>query len=133
MDVLTPNNGTVLQVIFFAGLVAALIGGYGFEQLKPLLQFVLALYAACAFHIIVVYGGLLLAHGLSPLKFFKGAFPAMQVGFVAASSFAAMPVSLRCTIHSLGVNSAWKWATPPDQCWRMPRGRRAAATTQPEE
>ena len=148
MKVLVPNNGTVLQVIFFAGLVgfalvklgektagvrklvgeasevmiqvtrfvleftpigtfgliAALVGGYGFEQLKPLLQFVLAMYAACAFHIIVVYSGLLIAHGLNPLKFFRGAFPGMQVGFVASSSFAAMPVALRCAIHNLGVN-----------------------------
>ena len=76
------------------GLIAALVGGYGFEQLRPLLMFVVALYAACAFHIVVVYGGLLLAHGPNPLKFFRGAFPGMQVGFVASSSFAAMPVSL---------------------------------------
>ncbi len=147
-SVLVPRNGTVLQVLFFAGLVgfalvklgektaglrklageasevmiqvtrfvleftplgtfgliAALVGGYGFEQLKPLLTFVIALYAACAFHIIVVYGGLLLAHGLNPLKFFRGAAPAMQVGFVASSSFAALPASLRSAIHNHGVN-----------------------------
>ncbi|NDK39908.1 dicarboxylate/amino acid:cation symporter [Pseudoxanthomonas gei] len=147
-SVLVPRNGTVLQVIFFAGLVgfafvrlgektanlrrlageasetmiqitrfvleftplgtfgliAALVGGYGFEQLRPLLTFVIALYAACAFHIIVVYSGLLLAHGLNPLKFFRGAAPAMQVGFVASSSFAAMPASLRSVTHNHGVN-----------------------------
>ena len=148
MDVLVPRNGTVLQVIFFAGLVgfaivrlggrvagiralageasevmiqvtrfvleftpigtfgliAALVGGYGFEQLKPLFNFVVALYAACAFHIIVVYGGLLLAHGLNPLKFFRGAAPGMQVAFVASSSFAALPASLRSATHNLGVD-----------------------------
>ncbi|MFT4179248.1 MAG: dicarboxylate/amino acid:cation symporter [Thermomonas sp.] len=148
MKVLVPRSGTVLQVIFFAGLVgfamvklgekvagirklvgeasevmiqvtryvleftplgtfgliAALVGGYGFEQLRPLLMFVVALYAACAFHIVVVYSGLLLAHGLNPLKFFRGAAPGMQVAFVASSSFAALPVSLRCATHNLGVN-----------------------------
>lgn len=148
MTVLVPRNGTVLQVIFFAGLVgfaivklgervaaarklvgeasdimiqvtrfvleftplgtfgliAALVGGYGFEQLRPLLSFVVALYAACAFHIIVVYSALLLSHGLNPLKFFRGAAPAMQVGFVASSSFAALPVSLRSATHNLGVD-----------------------------
>lgn len=148
MTVLVPRNGTVLQVIFFAGvvgfamvklgervagmrklvgeaseimiqvtrfvleftpigtfgLIAALVGGYGFEQLRPLLMFVVALYAACAFHIIVVYGGLLLAHGLNPLKFFRGAAPGMQVAFVASSSFAALPVSLRSATHNLGVD-----------------------------
>jgi len=146
--VLMPRNGTVLQVIFFAGLVgfalvklgertarlrafvgeasdvmiqvtrfvleftpigtfgliAALVGGYGFEQLRPLFQFVVALYIACVFHIVVVYGSLLLVHGLNPWKFFRGAFPGMQVGFVASSSFAAMPVSLRSVTHNLGVN-----------------------------
>ena len=148
MTVLVPRNGTVLQVIFFAGLVgfaivklgekvagmrklvgeaseimiqvtrfvleftpigtfgliAALVGSYGFEQLRPLMMFVIALYAACAFHIIVVYGGLLLAHGLNPLKFFRGAAPGMQVAFVASSSFAALPVSLRSATHNLGVD-----------------------------
>lgn len=148
MTVLVPRNGTVLQVIFFAGLVgfaivklgekvagmrklvgeaseimiqvtrfvleftplgtfgliAALVGGYGFEQLRPLLMFVIALYAACAFHILVVYSGLLLTHGLNPLKFFRGAAPGMQVAFVASSSFAALPVSLRSATHNLGVD-----------------------------
>ena len=129
MTVLVPRNGTVLQVIFFAGLVgfaivklgervagmrklvgeaseimiqvtrfvleftplgtfgliAALVGGYGFEQLQPLLAFVIALYAACAFHIIVVYGGLSLVHGLNTLKFFRGAAPGCS-GVVARAA-----------------------------------------------
>lgn len=146
--VLVPRSGTVLQVIFFAGLVgfamvklgdrvaglrklageasevmiqvtryvleftpfgtfgliAALVGGYGFEQLRPLLNFVVALYLACAFHIVVVYSSLLLAHGLNPLKFFRGALPGMQVGFVTSSSFAALPVALRCVTHNHGVD-----------------------------
>ena len=86
------------------GLIAALVGGYGFEQLRPLLNFVVALYLACAFHILIVYPVLLLAHGLNPVKFLRGALPGMQVGFVASSSFAALPVSLRCATHNLGVD-----------------------------
>jgi Na+/H+-dicarboxylate symporter len=147
-NVIVPSNFTILQVIFFAGLVgfalvklgakteglrglfdqgrelmiqvtrfvleatplgtfgliAALVGSYGFGQLLPLGKFVLALYAACAFHIVAVYSGLLLAHGLNPLKFFRGAAPAMQVGFVASSSFAALPLSLTSASHNLGVD-----------------------------
>ena len=86
------------------GLIAALVGTYGFEKLLPLGSFVIALYVACAFHIVVVYSGLLLAHGLNPVKFFRGAFPAMQVAFVTSSSFAAMPMSLRTVSDNLGVN-----------------------------
>ena len=87
------------------GLIAGLVGAYGFEKLLPLGNFVLALYLACAIHIVFVYGGLLLAHGLNPLKFFRGAAPGMQVGFVSSSSFAAMPVAMRSITHNLGVNN----------------------------
>ena len=63
-----------------------------------------AIYVACALHIVFVYGGLLLAHGLSPLKFLRGAAPGMQVGFVSSSSFASLPVALRSVTHNLGVD-----------------------------
>ncbi|MBZ4417305.1 dicarboxylate/amino acid:cation symporter [Myxococcus sp. RHSTA-1-4] len=86
------------------GLIAALVGTYGFERLLPLGRLVFALYLACALHIVFVYGGLLLAHGLNPLRFFRGAAPGMQVAFVSSSSFASLPVSLRSVTHNLGVN-----------------------------
>lgn len=86
------------------GLIAALVGGYGFERLLPLGNFVFALYLACALHIVVTYGGLLALHGLNPLKFLRGAAPGMQIAFVSSSSFASLPVSLRCVTHNLGVN-----------------------------
>ncbi|MBN9688151.1 MULTISPECIES: dicarboxylate/amino acid:cation symporter [unclassified Corallococcus] len=86
------------------GLIAALVGTYGFERLLPLGTFVLTLYLACAVHIVFVYGGLLAAHGLNPLRFFRGAAPGMQVAFVSSSSFASMPVALRSVTHNLGVD-----------------------------
>ena len=148
LSVMVPSNYTILQVIFFAGLVgfalvrigdkatqlralvaeanalmiqvtrfvlettplgtfgliAGLVGSYGFEKLLPLGNFVFALYLACALHIVFVYGSLLLAHGLNPLKFFRGAASGMQVAFVSSSSFASMPVALRSVTHNLGVD-----------------------------
>ncbi len=86
------------------GLIAALVGAYGFEKLLPLLSFVGALYLACALHIVIVYSGLLLAHGLNPVKFFRGAAAGMQVAFVSSSSFAAMPAAIRSVTHNLGVD-----------------------------
>lgn len=86
------------------GLIAGLVGSYGFEKLLPLGNFVVALYVACALQIVVVYGGLLLAHGLNPLRFFKGAAPGMQVAFVSSSSFASMPAAIRSVTHNLGVD-----------------------------
>ncbi len=86
------------------GLIAALVGAYGFDKLLPLGSFVFALYLACALHIVFVYGGLLLAHGLNPLKFFRGAAPGMQIAFVSSSSFASLPASIRSVTHNLGVD-----------------------------
>ncbi|HEU4773411.1 MAG TPA: dicarboxylate/amino acid:cation symporter [Lysobacter sp.] len=86
------------------GLIAALVGAYGFEKLLPLGMFVFALYLACAVHIVFVYGGLLLSHGLNPVKFFRGAAPGMQVAFVSSSSFASMPAAIRSVTHNLGVD-----------------------------
>ena len=86
------------------GLIAGLVGSYGFQKLLPLGSFVFALYLACALHIVLTYGGLLLAHGLNPLKFFRGAAAGMQVAFVSSSSFASMPVAMRCATHNLGVD-----------------------------
>ncbi|HHW4678097.1 MAG TPA: dicarboxylate/amino acid:cation symporter [Xylella sp.] len=86
------------------GLIAALVGSYGFQKLLPFGHFVLALYLACALHIVVVYSALLLAHRLHPLQFFRGVASGMQVAFVSSSSFAAMPVALRAITHNLGVN-----------------------------
>lgn len=89
------------------GLIAGLVGAYGFEKLLPLATFVGALYLACALQIVVVYGGLLLTHGLSPLKFFRAAFPAMQVAFTSSSSFAAMPIALRSVVRNMGVKEEY--------------------------
>ena len=109
-------NDAMIQVTRFVlevtpigtfGLIAALVAGYGFEKLLPLGKFVLALYLACAVQIVVVYGGLLMAHGLSPRRFFRGVFPAMQVAFTSSSSFASMPVALRSVTQNLGVSPAY--------------------------
>lgn len=105
-DVMIQVTRFVLEVtpIGTFGLIAALVGAYGFDKLLPLGKFVVALYVACAIMIVVVYGTLLLFHGLNPIKFFRGAAPGMQVAFVSSSSFASMPVALRSITHNLGVN-----------------------------
>ncbi|WP_426284822.1 dicarboxylate/amino acid:cation symporter [Luteibacter sp. E-22] len=112
----TEANDGMIQVTRFVlevtplgtfGLIAALVGAYGFEKLLPLATFVGALYLACALQIMVVYGGLLLTHGLNPLKFFRAAFPAMQVAFTSSSSFAAMPIALRSVVSNMGVKEEY--------------------------
>lgn len=111
-ELMAESSAAMIQVTRFVleftpigtfGLIAALVGSYGFERLLPLGSFVVSIYVACLLHIVVVYGSLLSLHGLNPLRFFRGAAPGMQVGFVTSSSFASMPVALRCVVHNLGV------------------------------
>ncbi|WP_430997609.1 dicarboxylate/amino acid:cation symporter, partial [Klebsiella pneumoniae] len=56
-DIMIQVTRFVLEVtpIGTFGLIAGLVGSYGFEKLLPLGHFVLALYVACALHIVVVY------------------------------------------------------------------------------
>ncbi|RXR05359.1 dicarboxylate/amino acid:cation symporter [Pseudoxanthomonas composti] len=105
-DIMVQVTRFVLEVtpIGTFGLIAALVGGYGWSKLLPLGNFILVIYLACAIQIVVVYGALLLMHGLNPLKFFRGAAPGMQVAFATSSSFAALPIALRSITHNLGVN-----------------------------
>ncbi len=111
-ELMAEGSAAMIQVTRFVleftpigtfGLIAALVGSYGFERLLPLGTFVVSIYVACVLHVVVVYGGLLSLHGLNPLRFFRGAAPGMQVGFVTSSSFASMPIALRCVVHNLGV------------------------------
>jgi Na+/H+-dicarboxylate symporter len=89
------------------GLIGSVVGGYGWEALLPLGRFIFAIYAACLFHILIVYSGLLKLHGLKVVSFFRGAFAAMQTAFATSSSLGTLPVTLRQTVERLGVPQAY--------------------------
>jgi Na+/H+-dicarboxylate symporter len=89
------------------GLIAWVVGRYGLASLAPLAKFILAMYLACLFHIVVVYGGLIKAHGLSVARFFRGVLPAQQMAFATSSSLATLPMTLRAAVERLGVPQAY--------------------------
>ena len=95
----------VIQLTPFGvfGLIGSVVGGYGWEALLPLGKFIVAIYAACLFHILVVYPILLKAHGLGVINFFRGAFAAQQTAFATSSSLGTLPITLRQTVERLGV------------------------------
>ncbi|QQQ18678.1 dicarboxylate/amino acid:cation symporter [Brevundimonas vitis] len=99
----------VIQLTPFGvfGLIGSVVGGYGWEALLPLGKFILAIYAACLFHILVVYSGLLKLHGLKATSFFRGAFAAQQTAFATSSSLGTLPITLRQTVERLGVPQAY--------------------------
>ncbi|RZJ46137.1 MAG: dicarboxylate/amino acid:cation symporter [Brevundimonas sp.] len=89
------------------GLIGSVVGGYGWEALLPLGKFIFAIYAACLFHILIVYSGLLKLHGLKVTSFFRGAFAAQQTAFATSSSLGTLPITLRQTVERLGVPQAY--------------------------
>lgn len=89
------------------GLFGTAVAKYGWDALGQLGQFALAIYIGLFLVMFVVYPGLLAAHGLNPLRFFRAAWPAIQLGFVSRSSIGTLPVTETVTEQGLGVPRAY--------------------------
>ena len=85
------------------GLLGNAVASYGWGLLAPLASFTVAVYVGCAIVLFVVYPVLAWANGLNPVKFFTGAWPAIQLAFVSRSSVGTMPLTQRVTEQNLGV------------------------------
>lgn len=87
------------------GLIASVAARYGVGSLLPLWSVILAVYAALAFHAVVVYGGLLTFWArINPLRFFRKSLPAQVVAFSSRSSYGTLPITLRTVKERLGVS-----------------------------
>ncbi|MFG2046248.1 dicarboxylate/amino acid:cation symporter [Micromonospora sp. NPDC048935] len=85
------------------GLIGNAVASYGWDLLGPLAKFTTAVYVGCAIVLFVVYPlVLILAGRLNPLRFFAGAWPAIELAFVSRSSVGTMPVTQR-SVERLGV------------------------------
>jgi Na+/H+-dicarboxylate symporter len=85
------------------GLIGNAVATYGWQSLGSLGVFAASVYAGLVLVLFVVYPVLLRSHGLSPRRFFAGAWPAIQLGFVSRSSIGTLPVTERVTEQNLGV------------------------------
>ncbi len=85
-------------------LIAYVFGRYGLVVLLPLVKFVITVYVACMLQIILVYGAILLANGINPIKFFKAIGQAMILSFTTSSSAASLPVTLKCAQEKLKIS-----------------------------
>jgi Na+/H+-dicarboxylate symporter len=93
----------LLAPIGTVGLIGNAVASYGWESLGSLGVFAGAVYVGLALVLFVVYPVLLRLHGLSPLRWFAGAWPAIQLAFVSRSSIGTLPVTERVTEQELGV------------------------------
>lgn len=96
-----------LTPIGSAGLFGTAVAAYGWDSLATLGWFAAAVYLGLALVLFVVYPLVLLANGLDPIRFFKGAWPAIQLGFVSRSSIGTLPVTEQVTERALGVPRAY--------------------------
>jgi DAACS family dicarboxylate/amino acid:cation (Na+ or H+) symporter len=85
-------------------LIAYVFGRYGLIVLLPLVKFIITVYMGCMLQIILVYGGILLANGINPIKFFKAIGQAMILSFTTSSSAATLPVTLKCAQEKLKIS-----------------------------
>lgn len=85
------------------GLLGNAIYSYGWETLAQLGVYAGAIYIGLAIVLFVVYPILLTTNGLNPIRYFQGAWPAIQFAFVSRSSIGTMPITERVTEKNLGV------------------------------
>lgn len=86
------------------GLIGRAVATYGWDLLAPLATFTIDVYVGCLLVLLVLYPAVLsIAARLSPAKFYAGAWPAIQLGFVSRSSVGTMPLTQRVVVERLGV------------------------------
>ncbi|SDG53946.1 dicarboxylate/amino acid:cation symporter [Pelagibacterium luteolum] len=92
-----------LTPIATVGLLGNAVAVYGWETLAQLSWYAAAIYIGLAIVLLVVYPTLLTVHGLNPIRYFQGAWPAIQFAFVSRSSIGTLPITERVTEKNLGV------------------------------
>ncbi|GGK03280.1 sodium:proton antiporter [Pilimelia anulata] len=92
-----------LAPIGVAGLIGRAVASYGWDLLAPLTRFTVGVYVGSLLVLFGVYPLILaLAARLNPVRFYAGAWPALELAFVSRSSLGTLPVSLRAA-RRLGV------------------------------
>ncbi|MDY0404100.1 dicarboxylate/amino acid:cation symporter [Virgibacillus sp. 179-BFC.A HS] len=101
-------NGIMVTAPYGAfALIASAIGGAGLNAIGSMAMYMVAVILSLFIHGAVTYS--LAIKGLgkaSPIKFYKGFFPAMSVAFSTSSSSAALPVAMKTAQENLGVRKS---------------------------
>lgn len=96
-----------LAPIGTVGLIGTAIKDYGWGLIGKYATFTADVYVGCALILFGVYPLLLSAVAkVSPVQFFRGAWPAIQLAFVSRSSVGTMPLTQKVT-ERLGVSKEY--------------------------
>ncbi|MER7370478.1 dicarboxylate/amino acid:cation symporter [Nonomuraea wenchangensis] len=94
-----------LAPIGTAGLIGKAVSTYGWDLLAPLAKFSAGVYVGCLLVLLAVYPVLLAVWGkVSPVRFFRNAWPAIELAFVSRSSVGTLPLTQRVTVERNGVD-----------------------------
>ncbi|WP_084956680.1 dicarboxylate/amino acid:cation symporter [Thermoactinospora rubra] len=94
-----------LAPIGTAGLIGKAVATYGWDLLAPLAKFSVGVYIGCLVVLLVIYPTLLAVVGrVSPVRFFRNAWPAIELAFVSRSSVGTLPLTQRVTTERNGVD-----------------------------
>ncbi|MFG1695721.1 dicarboxylate/amino acid:cation symporter [Nonomuraea sp. NPDC049309] len=95
-----------LAPIGTAGLIGKAVATYGWDLLAPLAKFSAGVYVGCLLVLLAVYPTLLAVWGkVSPLRFYRNAWPAIELAFVSRSSVGTLPLTQRVSIERNGVDA----------------------------
>lgn len=76
-------------------LMASVSAKNGLSTLLPLAKVIIAMYIACAIHLIFIHGSLIaLLAKINPIKLFKKLSPALVIAFTTRSSYGTLPVTI---------------------------------------
>jgi len=89
-------------------LMTTVMATQGLGVLQSLGTLAVALYLACAIHILLTYGGIIIKGvlGLPFIPFVRGITDAQAVAYSTASSSATLPVTITCAEENLGIDKA---------------------------
>lgn len=99
--------GVIMKVApYGAGaLIASALGSAGIGAMRSLAMYMLCVIGALIIHSVVTYGGAVALLGkMNPVKFYKGFFPAIAMGFSLSSSNGTLPLSMKSAQENLGVS-----------------------------
>ncbi|MED4205482.1 dicarboxylate/amino acid:cation symporter [Neobacillus mesonae] len=96
----------VLVPLGVFGLLAPVVGSYGASVLLPLMKVIMAMVVACIVHVGITYTIAVKTLGkMSPIRFFKGIFPAASVAFSTCSSSGTLPITMKNVQENLGISN----------------------------
>ncbi|MCK2220827.1 dicarboxylate/amino acid:cation symporter [Actinomadura sp. ATCC 31491] len=94
-----------LAPIGTAGLIGKAVSTYGWDLLAPLAKFSAGVYLGCLLVLLAVYPVVLAVWGkVNPVRFYRNAWPAIELAFVSRSSVGTLPLTQRVTVERNGVD-----------------------------